>query len=275
MKAIKTVLFFVLALSAGSVVRAQDSLPDASATPVAAIPAPPADPASLWDEANTAYINSDFSTAIQLYDSIRSTGRTSAKLYYNMGNAWFKEGNIGRSILCYNRALALSPGDGDIRYNLTVAAGYVKDRIEPVPEFFLAGWVRSLRQALSVDAWAVISLVLFACLLASVLVYLVSANLTLRKAGFYTALCSLALAVLAFGFAQSERRAIVDNPDAVVMATAVAVKSSPGEGGKDLFVLHEGTMLRVLDSFGKWREVVIADGNRGWVDVAGIEMVMQ
>ena len=73
------------------------------------------DPDKLWDQANTAYINNDFPTAISLYETILSSGRQSGKLYYNLANAYFKEQEIGRAILNYNRALRLNPGNEDIR----------------------------------------------------------------------------------------------------------------------------------------------------------------
>lgn len=93
------------------------------------------DPDKLWDQANTAYINNDFPTAISLYETILSSGRQSGKLYYNLANAYFKEQEIGRAILNYNRALRLNPGNEDIRYNLQVAEKMTKDHIDAVPEF--------------------------------------------------------------------------------------------------------------------------------------------
>ena len=91
------------------------------------------DPDKLWDQANTAYINNDFPTAISLYETILSSGRQSGKLYYNLANAYFKEQEIGRAILNYNRALRLNPGNEDIRYNLQVAEKMTKDHIDAVP----------------------------------------------------------------------------------------------------------------------------------------------
>ena len=123
----------------------------------------------MWDQANTAYINNDFPTAISLYETILSSGRQSGKLYYNLANAYFKEQEIGRAILNYNRALRLNPGNEDIRYNLQVAEKMTKDHIDAVPEFFVKTWLSNLRNLLSSTTWAVLSLVFLAAMLGSAL----------------------------------------------------------------------------------------------------------
>ena len=118
----------------------------------------------VWDAANTAYINSDYHRAIDAYRQLILRGYASDKLYYNLANAYFKVGRYGKAILYYNRALRLAPGDADIRYNLDVANTFTKDKIAVVPEFFLKGWVRSVRMSLGCTAWSVVSLAALALL---------------------------------------------------------------------------------------------------------------
>ena len=96
-----------------------------------------ASPEQLWDRANTAYVNGDYHAAAEIYEGILAQGLSSVKLYYNLANAYFKEGQLGKSILFYRRALRLAPGSDDIRYNLSVAEARTKDNIEQIPEFFL------------------------------------------------------------------------------------------------------------------------------------------
>ena len=86
----------------------------------------------LWNKANTAYINGDFHAAADTYEELLSRGVSSMKLYYNLGNAYFKDDRIGKAILYYNRALRLAPGNDDIRYNLSVAEARTKDNIEDI-----------------------------------------------------------------------------------------------------------------------------------------------
>ena len=125
----------------------------------------------VWDAANTAYINSDYHRAIDAYRQLILRGYASDKLYYNLANAYFKVGRYGKAILYYNRALRLAPGDADIRYNLDVANTFTKDKIAVVPEFFLKGWVRSVRMSLGCTAWSVVSLAALALMISYLYAY--------------------------------------------------------------------------------------------------------
>lgn len=227
----------------------------------------------IWDEANTAYVNANYQRAIELYHSIENQGLASAKLYYNMGNAYFKTDDMGHAILYYNKALRLAPGDQDIRYNLDVANSYTKDRIQVVPELFLTRWIRGMRQMISGNAWAVLSLVFFAMMLVAVMAYLLVNNLLFRKIGFFAAIVGLLLFVVTISFAVVERRHATSPTEAIVMRSSVAVKAAPEKTATDMFVLHEGTKVRVGDQIEGWIEVTIADGNKGWLEERTIEMI--
>ena len=197
----------------------------------------------------------------------------SAKLYYNMGNAYFKTDDMGHAILYYNKALRLSPGDQDIRYNLDVANSYTKDRIQVVPELFLTRWIRSVRQTISGNAWAVLSLVFFAVMLVAVMAYMLVNSLLFRKIGFFATIVSLLLFVITTSFAVTERRHATSPTEAIVMRASVSVKAAPEKNSTDMFVLHEGTKVRVGNSVEGWIEVTIADGNKGWLEERTIEMI--
>lgn len=230
-------------------------------------------PEELWDVANTAYINGDFHTAIAAYEQIIARGFSSVKLYYNLGNAYFKEDRVGRAILCYHRALRLAPGNDDVRYNLRVAEARTKDNIEDIPEFFFTTWMRGVRHSMSCAAWTILSIALLVCVLSLLLLYLLSQRLALRKMGFYGTLTAGVLFVCATCFAVGERREMLDQTMAVVMPASVAVKSSPDKAATDLFVLHEGTVVKVADRLDGWCEIVIADGKKGWLESRKIETI--
>ena len=266
------------AKAAGSENAATDgaAVAEGAASEVAAADSSPAVGAPhhmLWDRANTAYLNGKYEEAAAAYDSIISLGYSSAKLYYNMGNASFREGKIGKAILYYNKAHRLQPMDRDTEYNLAVANSYVKDQIEVVPQFFLVSWMGALCRSFSSNGWAVMSIVFFALTLAGTLFYLRSGALRLRKIGFYVALCSSVFFLAALTFSISQRNELLNSDDAIVMSTAAPVKSSPDNASKDIFILHEGTKVRVVSSLNQWREIQIADGNKGWILETAIETI--
>ena len=228
---------------------------------------------AMWERANTLYINGDYAGAAEAYEAVAAEGYVSGKLFYNLGNAYFKADELGRAILNYNKALKLSPYDGDVAYNLAVANGYVKDKIETVPEFFVSRWVKASRASLDSNTWALLSLVLLVAALAGVLVFLLAERRGWRKAGFFWGIVCFLLTVCTAVFAAVEKRELLDASRAVVLVQAVAVKSAPEKGGSDLFILHEGTQAEVLSSYGEWREVMIADGNKGWVPADAVALI--
>ena len=227
------VLCLMLLLGMGTL-RAQepaDSLPqrdEAVGGPARTTGDVPAD--ELWDRANTAYINGDYRGAAEIYGEILDRGLGSVKLYYNLANACFKEGQTGRAILFYRRALRLAPGNDDIRYNLSVAEARTKDTIERIPEFFLVGWVRAVRHAMSCTAWSVLSLVVLACGLALALLYLLAKRLSLRKTGFYGTLAAVLLFVVTTSFAAGERREMLDDTQAVIKVLHTRGTQAPPPG---------------------------------------------
>lgn len=274
----KRYILFLLATLLSAAVSGQtaartDSLAQHPQSEQTASAAYASDPDKLWDQANTAYINNDFPTAISLYETILSSGRQSGKLYYNLANAYFKEQEIGRAILNYNRALRLNPGNEDIRYNLQVAEKMTKDHIDAVPEFFVKTWLSNLRNLLSSTTWAVLSLVFLAAMLGSALFYLLSRRLVRRKIGFYGTATAFLLLVLTLCFAGIDRREAIDRTSAVVLRDAVAVKSSPNQNSTDLFILHEGTKVEISDRLNGWCEITIADGKKGWMECSTFETI--
>lgn len=226
-----------------------------------------------WEMGNKAYMEGAYDKAIEEYCAILEGGEYSLELYYNLANAYFKMENIGKAILYYNKALRIAPSQEDVLHNLAIAETRTKDKITAVPEFFLHRWMRVVRNSVSCNAWGALSILFFALILTFVLLFLLASRLGVRKAGFYGALCSLLLFVATTAFAISSRNDSLTKDEAVVMSSAISVKSSPDRSATDLFVLHEGTKLRIVAEFDEWIEVVIADGKKGWTERKNIETI--
>ena len=229
---------------------------------------------SLWNAANSAYVDGRWADAVADYELISGMGLESASLYCNTGDAYFKDGNIPMAILYYERALKLDPSYEDARYNLELLNAMIQDRIEPVPEFVLKAWFRDLCYIMDSDSWAVCFIVLLALTLALVLVFLLAPTAGGRRAGFFTGIAVLLLAVMSLSFSIWQKNDYSDADKAIVMRPVTSVKSSPAAGSStDLFILHEGTKVKVIDEVGSWNNIELADGRRGWIPSADIERI--
>ena len=222
-------------------------------------------------EAEQAYNAGNYTRAIQLYDSLVATGHESAVLYYNLGNAYYKNDQIGRAVLNYRRALGLDPSMEDARYNLEVASTKAIDKIDVVPEFFMISYARQLRESMSSNGWALWAVLWFALALAGGVVWFTARSIGVRKAGFSAALVGLVLSAVGVWAAWSSYREVRPGGWGVVVHTATPVVSAPNADGKDLFVLHEGTTVGILDRSGEWIEIVLPNGEKGWTKAEGVE----
>ncbi len=226
----------------------------------------------LWQEGVSAYSENRFKDAANSWEVIIASGVASPELYCNIGDAYFKQGNYPKAILNYERALKLDPSFKDARYNLDFAQSFTQDKIEAVPEFILESVGRKICYILGSDTWAVLFLVFLALTAACVLVFLLGASPVKRKIGFYCGIVLLLLSLLCLDFSAWQKRDYAKKDSAIVMLPVSSVKSSPS-GGKDLFVIHEGTKVKILDNVGDWQNISLADGRQGWIEASAIEVI--
>lgn len=229
---------------------------------------------SLWSKGVQAYTDGRWSECTESLKALESVGVVSPELYYNLGNAYFKSGDYPHAILYYERTLKISPSFEDARINLDFANSLIRDKIDAVPEFVLKSWARKVCYLMPSDFWALISIVLFAAALALFLVFRLGASRGLRRTGFYCSIVALILSASSFGMARWQRNSYLRADGAIVMKPVASVKSSPSrDSSKDLFVLHEGTKVTVLDTVGEWKNISLSDGRQGWIEESDMEMI--
>lgn len=218
-----------------------------------------------FEQANAAYNSGSYDTAVILYEKVVELGVESVPLYYNMGNAYYKNQEYPMAIYCYEKALKIDPSNEEVQTNLAIANRAIVDKIEPVPQSFLVkGW-RNMRTWLSGDQWAWCSIFAFALFLAALLLFLRARRIGLRKLGFFTGLVFLLVFALSVVFAMQLRRGTMTQDQAIIMTPTVNVKSSPSNTSVDLFVLHEGTKVLILESAEGWNKIRIANGSVGYL----------
>ena len=229
---------------------------------------------SLWNSANQAYSEGRWADAVAGYEMISGMGLESASLYCNTGDAYFKDGNVPKAILYYERALKLDPSYSDARYNLELLNSGIQDRISPVPEFVLKAWSRDICYLMDSDAWAVCFVILLAAVLAMILLFILSPSVAGRRTGFFAGIALMILAAFALTFSIWQKKDYVRTDDAIVMRPVTSVKSSPSsEASTDLFILHEGTKVKIIDEVGSWNNIELADGRQGWIRSGDIETI--
>ncbi len=224
-------------------------------------------------EANSAYVDGRYQQAAEVYEQLLSEG-VSPELYYNLGNCYYRMEEMPQAILAYERALRLAPGDADIRFNLQMARSKTVDKIVPESEMFFVTWYRSVVNMTSADGWGRTALVALALAIVLLLIYLFTNPLWLRKLGFFGGLAMLVLLLVSNIFAWQQMRQAENRSGAIIFESAVPVKSTPTNNGTDLFILHEGTRVDIIDqTMNDWREIRVPDGKQGWVETKQIEVI--
>ncbi len=224
-------------------------------------------------EADSAYVQERYQQAAKDYEALLKQG-VSADLYYNLGNCYYRMDQMTQAVLNYERALLLSPGDEDIRFNLQMARSKTIDKITPESEMFFVTWYRSLVNVMSVDGWARTALVALIIAIVLALFYLFSDRIWLRKIGFFGGILLLLVFLTSNLFAWQQKRNLTQRTGAIVIKSAVNVKSTPSKNGTDLYILHEGTKVTVTDAtMREWRKIRVADGKEGWLEVSEIEVI--
>lgn len=223
--------------------------------------------------ADDEYAKGNYQQAIKDYQEILKTG-VSSEIYYNLGNAYYRTDNITQALLAYERALQLSPGDNDIRFNLQYARSKTIDKIIPETEMFFVTWYNSLVNFTSVDRWANTAIVSIVMALLLILVFLFAPQMWARKSGFYGSAVFLLLFAFANLFAFQQKHELETKQGAIVIAPTVNVKKTPAVSGTDVFVIHEGTRVDITDrGMKQWRGIKLADGREGWLKTSQIEEI--
>lgn len=225
---------------------------------------------SDFDIANAAYADGRYEDAATIYQSLLDE-QPDATLYYNLGNARFKQGELAQAILNYERALRLRPNYKDAQYNLAFAQSKITDNIAE-QDFFLSAWARAVRNSLNERTWFVLSISLFILALTGLLVFLLGREPWLRKTSFHIAWIALLFSLIAgLNGASLHKRDTLRN-EAIITQGVVNAKSSPDRSGTDLFTVHEGTKVTIRETLGEWSNVHVGN-NEGWIRTSCLERI--
>ena len=228
---------------------------------------------SLNEKGSQLYSDANYEDAIQTWEEIIESGYEAATIYYNLGNAYFKSNKIAPAILNYERAKMLAPQNKDINYNLELARTYVIDKIDELPEVFYLRWYNNIVQMFSSNTWAIITIIAFVIFLVLFSTYLYAKSYSFKKTAFWLSTIFLLIWLCAFAFSWSGNKLVTDHNKAIVFSPSVTVLSSPDRSGTELFVIHEGTKVTVIDELNEWTEILLSSGTKGWLLNSSIEKI--
>ncbi len=228
---------------------------------------------TLFTAANNAYNQGLYDSAAAIYQTILNQGVESGEIYYNLGNAYFKAGDIPSAILYYEKAKKLIPNDEDVIYNLNLANSRIVDKIEKLPVLFYKKWWNYFYNMFPADVWAIISVLTFALLILFAGMFILGQTAKTKRIAFFSGLLFLLLTAVSFGMASQKYYYGKSHTEAIVFIPTVTVKSSPSANSVDLFVIHEGTKVSILDKVDRWVKIKIQNGSIGWLPASDLREI--
>ncbi|WP_299526162.1 tetratricopeptide repeat protein [Winogradskyella sp.] len=226
-----------------------------------------------FDEANTLYNEGKYQEAIEKYESIIESGEHSAELYFNLGNANYKLNNIAPSIYYYEKALILNPNDEDINNNLAYAQNMTIDAIDKVPQVGFARIINNVVTTFDVDAWAKMAIVGVLIFVLLFLMYHFSYATSRKRIAFVISVLSLFFACFSVAMAFQKESLDYNNNPAIVFVQESRVKSEANKLSEEVFRLHEGTKVQVLESYKDWKKIQLSDNSTGWIPSEDIKII--
>lgn len=228
---------------------------------------------TLFVSANKLYRNGAFEEAIKKYKKIESQDTVSSELYLNLGNAYYKLNKVGPSIFYYEKALKLDPLNVDVKNNLIFAKRLALDNIEEVPKTVFQRINKNYLQKLSYNDWAIVVVVLSFSSAIFFLLFYFGYSSTRKRLYFTTSGISLLLLIFSIFITYNQYSQTIKNIEAIVFVKKTAVRNAPTFNSEEVFILHEGTKVVVLDAVDNWKKIKLIDGKQGWMIADEIKLL--
>lgn len=225
---------------------------------------------TILEQANDAYANAEYERAAKLYQTVVDMGLESVPLYYNLANAAYKNNELARAILNYERAEKLEPGNEDVQFNLRLANMRLVDKVEIDPEFLIAKWGNEFVNSKSSSAWAKWALALIWISLLAAAAFLFVNRTVIKRIAFFGGIVFALCSLVSLGIGIQKRNLEQNSRYGIVMVPNAYVKSAPGTESTDLFIIHEGLKVRVMETTAGWVRVSLADGKLGWMETSQV-----
>ena len=214
---------------------------------------------------NDAYLKNNFEVAIASYQQLLKEGYQSSELYFNLGNAYYKTDSIANAILYYEKAKKLAPTDEDIQANLKLANLKTIDKTEAKEQLIFKSWWENFVYARSADNWGVLSIVSMFIAFTLLVLFRITAATRMKQIFFGLFALTLLLSLSFFFLASTHERYETENGQAILFNSSATIKSAPSENSKDLFIIHEGAKVKIVEHENSWIRIRLDNGNEGWL----------
>ncbi|WP_233896761.1 tetratricopeptide repeat protein [Tenacibaculum piscium] len=219
----------------------------------------------LFINANNSYKKGNYTEAVKLYQDIEKTQNVSADVYFNLANAYYKLHKVAPAIYNYEKALQLNPLHQDAQNNLSIAKKLTLDRIEKLPSSLSQKINENFLQKFNYNTWAFFTII-FSFLMAMLFLgYYFSGNPTKKKLFFTSSIISFLLLISCLLITYQQYNQTKNMLEAIIFSEKIDVKNAPTQDAEQLFILHEGTKVQILDTVDSWNKIKLADGKTGWV----------
>jgi len=213
--------------------------------------------------ADSAYQAHNYSLAINLYTQVLADQQKSATLYYNLGNAYFKNNELGKALWAYQKAKKIDPQQEDIIFNLNYVSALTKDKIEQ-NETGISKWIAKVFFGQSINFWAVLALIFMVS--AGLFFYLFKITIPKNRKGVYLILSfvTIFLFVSTFSLAISHKGHISNLTHGIITGSVIKVRTAPTTDEGIAFELHEGAKFKYKQTKGNWLRIKVGE-NEGWI----------
>jgi tetratricopeptide (TPR) repeat protein len=219
-----------------------------------------------YQNAGKAYESKNYLQALKLYQSILETNLASSEVYFNTGNCYFKLDSIGRAIQYYEKAHNLNASDEDYNFNLKMAQAQTIDKIEPLPEFIIASTWRNFVNSQTADNWGRWCIVFISLTFLLLIIFYVTKIPNLKRVLFLGSIFFIVISAAFYGLASIKKSNDSKALKGVILASSVEIKSAPINNSTNLFVVHEGTVFKIIEKNNLWCRIRLDNGNSGWIN---------
>lgn len=220
---------------------------------------------NAFAKANTFYADGNYQEAINSYEFLLQSGKQSAEVFFNLGNAYYKLNQVGPAIYNYERALQLDPGDREIKTNLKFAQQMRVDDVQPLAENPVKKFLKEIATWLSIDMWAYVSIMMALVCVLTFLLYHYATTTGKKRLFFLLSTLFLILMILSIVAATYSRNLMEEDTQAIVFSTETVTRAEPKDNADPGFTIHEGTKVTILEEYQEWAHVLLANGSQSWM----------